>query len=116
MNDLFHPVENFCNNLIRHPGVTEFKNIRRIIDEKAVAMDINLPKSYQNNLLRKVKNSFSSLNFVHKGHNSVLVFPNTLDITELVLKYHTLSLELETTRKLNKEELSIRTDSVKWIN
>ena len=64
-NELFESVISYCQQLIACPDVIEFKEIRKVVTEQAIEMKIQLPQSYQHNLLRKVKQTFLSLNFIH---------------------------------------------------
>ena len=71
IDTLFSGVREFCEELIASPGIEEFKTIRAIVDETAKELGIELPPSYQNNLLSKVSSSFKELKFVHKAQNCV---------------------------------------------
>ena len=48
------------------------------------------------NLLRKISTRFKELNFVHQSHNNVLVYPNNLNVEDLVLQNSKMKSELET--------------------
>ena len=104
---IFQPIQDFCTNLFECPDVVEFKQIRKIVNEKAASLGITLNPSYQHNLLRKVKRAFPNLNFVHKDHNCVLVFPSSLEVSDLAVKYHNISTELSQFTRLKDEEKSV---------
>ena len=101
IDTLFSGVREFCEELIASPGIEEFKTIRAIVDETAKELGIELPPSYQNNLLRKVSSSFKELKFVHKAQNCVLVYPCTLEMDDLVVKFHKLVADLNSINSIS---------------
>ena len=92
---IFEEVNKFCEELIKHPQIIEFKNIRKIVDEQAGKLDFQLPPSFHKNLLRKLKSSFPELKLVQRWRNCVLVYPESLSADNLVLEYHNFSLDFE---------------------
>ena len=104
MDTLFSGVREFCDELIASPRVEEFKRIRTIVDEKAKELGIELPPSYHNNLLRKVSSSFKELKFVHKTQSCILVYPCTLKMDDLVVKYHKLVADMNSINQISSSK------------
>ena len=100
---LFEEVNKFCEELIKHPQIIEFENIRKIVDEHAGKLYFQLPPSFHKNLLRKLKSSFPKLKFVQRWQNCVLLYPESLSVDNLVFEYHNLSLDLEALKTVNDE-------------
>ena len=72
---IFESVNEFCESLIKNPDVVRFKVVRTIVNDEAEKLNIKLNPSYQKNLLRKVSTAFPSINFIHREHNCVLMYP-----------------------------------------
>ena len=105
---VYRPVEEYCKRLIESPDIFEFKEIRQLVNDTAASLNIPLSQSYHNNLIRKVKQDFPALKFLQrKEHRTVLVYPDTLAVEDVVVMYHEMSQELKSIHKLNDVEKSV---------
>ena len=103
LDDVYDSVYEFCEKLTKSPRIVEFKEIRKLMQDKTKKRGTEIPQSDYNNLIRKLSNKFKELRFVHQEHNNVLVFPVALKIEELVSEYHSLKCELDSLNKIQSE-------------
>ena len=75
-----------------------------MIHEKANEKNINLTPSFQNNLLRKITLQFPDLRFVERTGKSVLVYPSSLNLNDLLVKYYNLKLESDYIKHLKTND------------
>lgn len=97
VQSVYDAVFSFCENLIECPEIVEFKVIRDLFSEKAseLGLGVDIQESHKKNLIRKLSNMFPELNFVTYQYNRLLVYPNTLEIENVVLDIFELRKELE---------------------
>ena len=75
---MFSAVISYCNELIKHPRIELFSNIRKIVNDQAKLLNFQPPSSYQNNLKRKVSNYFPQLRFIQKTKTASSCTPHHL--------------------------------------
>ena len=82
LDDVYDSEYEFCEKLTTSSRIVEFKEIRKLMQDKANKQGIEIPQSDYNNLIRKLSNKFKELRFVHQEHNKVLVFPAAFKIED----------------------------------
>ena len=95
LHNVYDSVYEICEKLTKSSRIVEFKEIRKVMQDKANKQAIEIPQSDYNNLIRKLSNKFKELRFVHQEHNKDLVFPAALKIEDLVSEYYSLKCELD---------------------
>ena len=90
LDDVYDSVYEFCEKLTKSSRIVEFKEIRKLMQDKANKQGIEIPQSDYNNLIRKLSNKFKELRLFHQEHNKLLVFPAALTIEDLVSEYYTV--------------------------
>ena len=93
IKSLHDSVFSFCEELISDPKVIEFKEIRKVMSDKANKLGISVSQSQYKNLLRSVSNKFQELEFMNYQQNKVLVYPCTLKIENLIVENFELKLQ-----------------------
>ena len=92
---VYDAIFSFCEELIDNPRIIELNEIRKLMSDEAKRLDINIPDSHGNNLIRKLSSMFEEFQFVSYQHNKVLVYPCTLDMQTVVLDNFKLRSELK---------------------
>ena len=116
IDSAYETVYQFCQELINSSKVTEFKEIRKIMQEESKIQGVEIPLSDYNNLIRKLSNKFEELRFIHQEHNKVLVFPATLKVEDLVSEYYNLKCELDSLNTTQNDDERAVINVAKKIN
>ena len=86
IKSLYDSIFSFCEDLIAEPKVIEFREIQKVMSDKANELGISVSQSQYKNLLRSVSNKFQELEFINYQLNKVLVYPCTLKIKNLIVE------------------------------
>ena len=113
---VYDSVYEFCEKLTKSSRIVEFKEIRKLMQDKANQQGIEIPQSDYNNLIRKLSNKFKELRFVHQEHNKALVFAAALKIEDLVAEYYSLKCELDSLNKIQSDDGKAVESVAKKIN
>ena len=116
LDNVYDSVYEFCEKLTKSSRIVEFKEIRKVMQDKANKQGIEIPQSDYNNLIRKLSNKFKELRFVHQEHNKDLVFPAALRIEDLVSEYYSLKCELDSLNKIQSDNEKAVVSVAKKIN
>ena len=105
VDNVYQSVYKFCSELLDNPKVIDLNLIKNLMYKESNSPDFEMPQSHYKNIVRKLSNRFQDqLFFVHLTNKTILVYPYTLAIDELVRENYSYKAELESLKALDDNE------------
>lgn len=109
IDEPFEAVKDILFDLYDSPDVIEYAVLTRALEENLKGLegaDNKYINSAKKNLRRKIENLLNGFNFI-TVNNSLLVYPDTLSIRDMISKYYSLKTEAEKISKLQEDEKTV---------
>lgn len=104
-DSVYQSVYKFCGELLENPKVIDLQLIKNLMHDEASNLDFEMPQSHCKNIVRKLSSRFQDqLHFVHVTNKTILVYPHSLTINELVRENYKCKAELESLKALNDKQ------------
>ena len=97
---------NFLSHQIKNPQVVELTKLASILEIQLLEEEVEsetVIKSAKNNLKRKIETEFTAINVVQIGWQGY-VYPDTLEISEVITQLQTTKKELKELKALSDAE------------
>ena len=109
----FEKVANFLSHQIKNPQVVELTKLASILEIQLLEEEVEsetVIKSAKNNLKRKIETEFTAINAVQIGWQCY-VYPDTLEISEVITQLQTTKKELKELKALSDAEKLVTNSS-----
>lgn len=104
-DSVYQSVYKFCGELLENPKVIDLQLIKNLMHDEASNLDFEMPQSHYKNIVRKLSSRFQDqLHFVHVTNKTILVYPHSLTINELVREKCKCKAELESLKALDDKQ------------